>query len=79
MLRDADTTTIHADELRPGDVLEYGGQTHRIVDVVRNSGWLWPIACDGTGWAIALSPDLVCVRVRRRRHARVMRPRDREV
>ena len=78
MQRYAATTTIHADELFPGDVLEYGGQMHHIVDVVRDRGWSWPIARDGTGWAIALSPDLVCVRVRRRRHARVIRRPDRE-
>ncbi len=76
MERDAATTTIHADELRPGDVLEYGGQIHRIVDIVRDTGWSWPIARDGTGWAIALSPDLVCVRVRPRRHARMIRRRN---
>jgi hypothetical protein len=78
MQKHADTTIVHADELRPGDVLEYGGRMHQIVDVVRNPGWLWPVACDGTGWAVALSPDLVCARVRRRRHARGMRPRGRD-
>jgi hypothetical protein len=53
--------SVHADELRPGDVLDYGGQVHRIVDVVRNPGWSWPIALDGTGWAIALTSRLVSV------------------
>ena len=55
------TTSARADELRPGDVLEYGGQAHRITDVVRQPGWSWPIALDGTGWAIALDPRLVGV------------------
>jgi hypothetical protein len=55
------TISVHADELRPGDVLEYGGQAHRIVDVVRNPGWSWPIALDGTGWAIALTSRLVSI------------------
>jgi hypothetical protein len=62
MQRNAATTTIHADELRPGDVLEYDGCKHRIIDVVRNPGWSWPIARDGTGWAIALNhSNLVCI------------------
>ena len=55
------TISVHADELRPGDVLDYGGQTHRITDVVLRSGWSWPIAVDGTGWAIALDRRLVTV------------------
>ena len=48
------TISIHADELRPGDLLDYCGRPHRITDVVRRSGWSWPIAVDGTGWGIAL-------------------------
>ena len=46
--------SIHADELRCGDLLEYGGQPHRIADVRRGAGSAWPIATDGAGWAIAL-------------------------
>jgi hypothetical protein len=48
------TISIHADEVRPGDLLNYGGRPHRITDVIRRSGSSWPIAVDGTGWAIAL-------------------------
>ena len=55
------TISVHADELRPGDVLDYCGHAHRIVDVVRQPGWSWPIAVDGTGWAIALTSRLVTV------------------
>jgi hypothetical protein len=55
------TINVHADELRPGDVLDDGGQAHRITDVVRRAGWSWPIAVDGTGWAIALDHRLVTI------------------
>jgi hypothetical protein len=48
------TISVHADELRPGDVVEYGGRSHRITDILRRAGFSWPIAVDGTGWAIAL-------------------------
>jgi hypothetical protein len=53
--------TIHADEIRPGDILVYGGQPHLITDVERSSAWSWPVAADGTGWAIALGHQLVDV------------------
>jgi len=46
--------TIHADELQPGDVLLRDGRNHTITYVDRRDGWAWPIAMDGTGWAIAL-------------------------
>ncbi len=45
---------IHADELQPGDVVEYGGERHAVRLVDRRPGWAWPIASDGEGWAIAL-------------------------
>ncbi len=47
-------TTIHADELEPGDVLVWDGRNRTITYVNRRDGWAWPIAADGTGWAIAL-------------------------
>ena len=47
--------TIHADELQRGDVVVHHGQPRRITCVDRRAGWAWPIASDGTGWAIALS------------------------
>ena len=55
------TISAHVDDIRPGDLLEYGGLAHRITDVIRHPGWSWPIALDGTGWAIALDSRLVSV------------------
>ena len=54
-------TTIHADELQPGDTVVYGGRRRRITDVHRRDGWAWPIAADGTGWAMALDHQLIDV------------------
>jgi hypothetical protein len=54
-------TRIHADELRPGDVVAYDGRDRRITVVNRMEGWAWPIAADGTGWAIALDHVLIVV------------------
>jgi hypothetical protein len=52
---------IHADELKPGDVVEYGGEFHAVRRVDRRPGWAWPIATDDHGWAIALSHQFVDV------------------
>jgi hypothetical protein len=54
-------TTIHADELQPGDVVAYGGHRHVITKVEHCDGWAWPVAADGTGWAIALGHELIDV------------------
>jgi hypothetical protein len=54
-------TTIHADELQPGDVVAYNGRSHRITRVHRRDGWAWPVAADDTGWAIALNHHLIDV------------------
>jgi hypothetical protein len=54
-------TTIHADELLPGDVVVYGGHYHQITHVERRGGWSWPVAADDTGWAIALGHHLIDV------------------
>ena len=54
-------TTIHADELRAGDVVEYRGAPHRVSHVERCAGWAWPVAFDDEGWAIALGHELVVV------------------
>jgi hypothetical protein len=54
-------TTIHADELHPGDVVAYNGRNHRITRVDRRDGWAWPVAADDTGWAIALDHHLIDV------------------
>ena len=51
-------TKIHADEIRPGDIVEYHGQNHFICRVDRGDGAAWPVASDGTGWAIALGREL---------------------
>ncbi len=52
---------IYADDLRPGDVVMYGGRNRRIAHVDRRDGWAWPVATDGTGWAIALDHRLIDV------------------
>ena len=52
-------TTVHADELQPGDVVVYGGQHRQIARVDRRDGWAWPVAADDTGWAIALDHELI--------------------
>jgi len=54
-------TTIPADELQPGDVVLYGGRPHRITRVDRQAGWAWPVAVDGSGWAMALDHALIGV------------------
>jgi hypothetical protein len=54
-------TTIHADQLRPGDLVVYAGRRHLITHVEHGAGWAWPIAADGTGWAIALGRQLIDV------------------
>jgi hypothetical protein len=56
------TINISANQLRAGDVVSYGGQWHRITDVMRRVGGAWPIAVDGTGWAIALGDRPLSVR-----------------
>jgi len=52
---------IVADELRPGDVVDYHGCLHQVVHVDRRDGWAWPVACDATGWAMAVGAELVVV------------------
>jgi hypothetical protein len=46
--------TIHADELRPGDVVAYDGHYRKVTHVDRRGGWAWPVAADDSGWAMAL-------------------------
>ena len=55
-------TTIHADEIRPGDVVVHDGRDHCITHVDRRAGWAWPIAADDTGWAMALGHQAIEVR-----------------
>jgi hypothetical protein len=52
---------VYADEIRPGDVIKHQGCARRITNVVRHSGWAFPVAVDGTGWAIALDHHIVSV------------------
>ena len=54
-------TTIHAAELKPGDLIVHDGHNHLITHVECRDGWAWPIAVDGTGWAIALGHQLMDV------------------
>ena len=58
----SNTLSISANQLRAGDIVDYGGRWHRVTDVVRRGGGSWPIAVDGTGWAIALGDRPVTVR-----------------
>jgi hypothetical protein len=51
--------TIYADELHPGDVVDYSGVPHHVTRVDRGAGLAWPIASDGTGWAMALGHDVI--------------------
>jgi hypothetical protein len=53
--------TILAHDVRPGDVVDYHGQPHRVAHVDCNTGWAWPVAFDDAGWAMALGNDLVVV------------------
>ncbi len=51
--------TIHADDLHPGDVVDYSGVLHHVTRVDRGAGLAWPVAYDGTGWAMALGHDFI--------------------
>ena len=51
--------TIDANEVRPGVVVVYRGQPRRVTRVEHATGWSWPVAFDGTGWAMALGGDLL--------------------
>jgi hypothetical protein len=53
---------IQADQIRPGDIVEYHGVRHLVSEVRRARGAAWPVACDGTGWAIALGTQPLIVR-----------------
>jgi hypothetical protein len=53
---------IQADQIRPGDIVEYHGVRHLVSEVRRGHGSAWPVACDATGWAIALGTQPLIVR-----------------
>jgi len=52
---------ITADQVRAGDIVEYGGQRHLVTEVRRPGGAAWALACDGAGWAIALGTQAIDV------------------
>jgi hypothetical protein len=54
--------TIQADQIRPGDVVEYHGERHLVCEVQRRQGAAWAVARDGSGWAIALGRQPLRVR-----------------
>lgn len=54
-------TEIHADELRPGDIVDYHGQRYVVCRIDRRDGAAWPVASDGAGWAIALGREPIRV------------------
>lgn len=54
-------TTIHADELQAGDIVDDHGQRHHLTRIDRRDGWAFPVAFDDTGWAMAIGHDLVVV------------------
>lgn len=53
--------TIKAEQIRAGDIIEYGGERHVVTEVRRPTGAAWPMACDGAGWAIALGSQPLAV------------------
>ena len=55
---------IAAEQLRAGDIVEYGGARHLVTEIRRPCGAAWPMAVDHDGWAIALGSQLL--RVERR-------------
>ena len=54
-------TTIYADNLQPGDVVDYHGHPHQVTHVDRRDRWAWPVAFDDARWALALGHDVVAV------------------
>lgn len=53
---------IEAEQIRIGDIVEQHGVRHVVSAVRRPAGASWPIACDGTGWGIALGHQPIEVR-----------------
>jgi len=53
---------IQADQVRPGDIVEYHGVRHIVSEVRRERGASWAVACDANGWAIALGAEPLVVR-----------------
>ena len=57
---------IQADQVRPGDIVEYHGVRHLVSEVRHQRGAAWPVACDASGWAIALGTQPLVVRSAKR-------------
>jgi len=55
------SAAIQSLDLQTGDVVDCGGHLHMVTHVDCRVGWMWPIAFDDAGWAMALGPDLVVV------------------
>lgn len=52
-------TTIEARDVRAGDIVLYCGERHRVARVDHLRGWAWPVAFDGSGWAMALGGSVM--------------------
>ena len=52
---------IAAEQLRAGDIVEYGGVLHLVAEIRRPCGAAWPLAVDHDGWAIALGAQPLLV------------------
>ena len=52
---------IAAEQLRAGDIVEYGGVRHLVAEIRRPVGAAWPMAVDHDGWAIALGSQSLLV------------------
>jgi hypothetical protein len=63
---------IAAEQLRAGDIVEYGGAPHLIAEIRRPCRAARPMAVDRHAWAIALGSQLL--RVERRRPLRCSQP-----
>ena len=57
---------IPADQVRPGDIVEYHGVRHLVSEVRRVAAPPGRWRCDATGWAIALGTQPLIVRSARR-------------
>ena len=53
---------IEAEQVRPGDIVEWHGVPHVVSEVRRPCGAAWSMARDASGWAIALGSQPVEVR-----------------
>jgi hypothetical protein len=59
--REHSVTTIYADDLQPGDVVDYHGHAHQVTHIDRRNEWAGPIAFDDAGWAWRVGHELVAV------------------